>query len=145
MGNFFRWKSSLYPVLGCVWHVVIFPISCNIDHCCVVSRHLFPAAAKVIGHQVEYVQHLTQFLDLYAFSMVSLPADTAAVSKRRGSPVWAASALNSSNSSSQRYVNLCLSSGTDPPLSFLPGYSQSRSRPSNPHFRRNDTACSIKT
>ena len=67
MGNFFRWKSSLYPVLGCVWHVVIFPISCNIDHCCVVSRHLVPAVVKVIGHKVEYVQHLTQFLDLVCF------------------------------------------------------------------------------
>ena len=76
--------------------------------------------------------NLTYFASLlisYPGSTTHLPVGTAAVSRSRSFPVFWASAWKAAMSSSHRSENLCLSSAG---LPLDPGYSQSRSSPSNP-------------
>ena len=66
--------------------------------------------------------------------MVQSPAATAAVNSRRSFPDALASASNAALNSRQRSVKRPLSLLGEPPR--MPGYSQSRSKPSKPNFLR---------
>ena len=75
------------------------------------------------------MNYFASLLISYPRSTAHRPAGTAAVSRSRSFPVFWASVLKAAMSSSHRSENLCLSSAG---LPLDPGYSQSRSSPSNP-------------